>query len=386
MDQKEILFALFRQELTDAPCSFKKEEVTSQMLLKLYESAKAQDLTHIVGEALEKAGLLSIDPVIEQKFSKQQMLALYRYERLNFEYTRICALFEEEGILYVPLKGAVLRQYYPKPFMRTSCDIDILVKEEALEKAVSLLCEKLNYKTEGGKTFHDFHLFSPGGVHLELHHNLREEIEPMDSVLLKVWDHVYCPQGHRFCRMQTPEFLYFHQIAHAAYHFIKGGCGIRPIMDLYLLKQKLPYDSEKLEKLLEEASLSTFASKLFALSEVWFGGKKHDKLTLEMEEYILGAGIYGSVENSVAMGRAVKGSRTSYILGHIFMPYKNLKDRYPILKKCPLLFPFVSVYRWFYILFGKYRKLAFSIFKSNINLDSEKQKRLDALRSNLKLK
>ncbi|MBO4954226.1 MAG: nucleotidyltransferase family protein, partial [Clostridia bacterium] len=34
---------------------------------------------------------------------------------------------------FMPLKGAVIRQYYPEPWMRTSCDIDIHVKKDRLE-------------------------------------------------------------------------------------------------------------------------------------------------------------------------------------------------------------------------------------------------------------
>ena len=33
-------------------------------------------------------------------------------------------------IPFLPLKGSVIRQYYPEPWMRTSCDIDILVDFE----------------------------------------------------------------------------------------------------------------------------------------------------------------------------------------------------------------------------------------------------------------
>ena len=386
MEQKELLFSLFKAELRDETVLLPKEEVTPDDLLTLYQIAKDHDLAHMLGAALSRTDLLEMTPEIGEKLTKGQMLALYRYERLNFEYSRICALFEKEQIPYVPLKGAVLRQYYPKPYMRTSCDIDVLIKEEDIERALLVLTEQLSYKADGGKTFHDVHVYSPGGVHLELHYNIKEDIEPMDRVLLQVFDHLEKAEGSEYRYLQTPEYLYFHQIAHAAYHFIKGGCGIRPVMDLYLLKKHLPYEKERLEALLEKAELQTFARALFLLSEVWFGEEQHTPLTLEMESYILGAGVYGTVENSVAMGRAVKKGKVSYILGHVFMPYGKLKGRFPILEKHPLLFPFVSVYRWLRILFGKHHDLAISVFKTNAALSEDKKDRLAALRNNLKLK
>ena len=98
---------------------------------ELYRLSKKHDMAHIVGAALERRGLLGDDEV-SAAFRKQQMLAVYRYETINYELEEIRELFEGEGIAFMPLKGSVIRKYYPQPWMRTSCDIDILVKEEEL--------------------------------------------------------------------------------------------------------------------------------------------------------------------------------------------------------------------------------------------------------------
>ena len=34
----------------------------------------------------------------------------------------------------------------------------------------------------------------------------------------------------------TPEYLIFHNVAHMSYHFSHGGLGVRPYIDLYLLR------------------------------------------------------------------------------------------------------------------------------------------------------
>lgn len=54
----------------------------------------------------------------------------------------ICSIFDKIKIAYIPLKGAVIRPYYPYDSMRTSCDIDILIHEEDLELAIKNLIEK----------------------------------------------------------------------------------------------------------------------------------------------------------------------------------------------------------------------------------------------------
>ena len=64
--------------------------------------------------------------------------------------------------------------------MRTSSDIDILVKMEDLERAVALVKEKLSYEEKGPRLRHDASLISPSGVHFELHFSILEGIAALD--------------------------------------------------------------------------------------------------------------------------------------------------------------------------------------------------------------
>ncbi len=60
----------------------------------------------------------------------------------------------------------------------------------------------------------------------------------MDTILETVWEHASPVKEGEYCYRMTEEFFLFHQITHATYHFISGGCGIRPFIDLALLLQK----------------------------------------------------------------------------------------------------------------------------------------------------
>ena len=73
---------------------------------------------------------------------------------LEYELEHIKSVFEKNKIEYILLKGSVLRNYYPEPWMRTSCDIDILVHDEQLDKAVKVLTQT-GYRVEGNKHYHD---------------------------------------------------------------------------------------------------------------------------------------------------------------------------------------------------------------------------------------
>ena len=93
------------------------------------------------------------------------VLVVYRYEKINYELNRLCETLNEVKIPFIPLKGSVIRQYYPEPWMRTSCDIDVLVHEEAVDQTAQIIVEKLGYTYEK-KQYHDISLMSDGGVHL----------------------------------------------------------------------------------------------------------------------------------------------------------------------------------------------------------------------------
>ncbi len=347
-----VLFDLLSAELGTRPVPKDRfKELTPENLVTLYRLSKSHDLAHMVGDALGKSGVCLPDDV-SQHFLKQQMVAVYRHERINDTYLRLCDLFERSYIPYMPLKGAVIRPYYPEGWMRTSCDIDILVKETDAERAVELVEQVFGVKENYGKNFHDYSLLLEGGVHLELHFHIKENIPSMDAVLSTVWEYAHLKEGSGYCYLQSNAFLLFHLVAHNAYHFVSGGCGIRPFMDWWLLNRRISFEREEYEALLAEAELTEFASAMDALSDVWFSGAEHTALTCEMEAYILGAGIYGSAENRMVVAREKSGGRVRYLLQRIFMPYSSLKIVYPRLEKAPILYPFYTVIRWFSVLFG----------------------------------
>lgn len=327
-------------------------ELTDEELVKLYKLAKSHDLAHLVGDALIKNDLIG-DGEVKAKFQKQIMLAVYRYEKINYELGRLRKVLNEAEIPFIPLKGSVLRRYYPEPWMRTSCDIDVLVHEEAVDQAAQTIVEKLGYTYEK-KQYHDISLVSDGGVHLELHHTIKENKANIDALLSECWDYAAPSDDYECCF--TNEFFYFHQIAHASYHFLHGGCGVRPILDLYLLQKKMPFDSTVLDEMLEKSGIKKFFDAAKALSEVWFGGSEHCDVTRRMEDYLLRGGVYGSTQNSMAVGQQKEKGRIGYIINRIWLPYELLCITYPRLKGRKYLQLFYEIKRWLRIFNPEARK------------------------------
>ena len=222
-------------------------------------------------------------------------------------------------------------------------------------------------------------------MHLELHFSILENIESIDRVLSKVFDYATPETEGSLSAKLTPEFLYFHLLAHASYHFVKGGSGIKPFIDLYLMKEKVECDKEKLSELLRESDLEKFAVGVEELCSVWFGGKAHSRTTLLMQEFILKGGTYGTADNNAIMEQAKAGGKLKHIFSLLFMPYTNMKVLYPVLEKHPFLLPICHVRRWFRIIFKGSFKKSVRILKANASVDLEDRKNAEELFDSLGL-
>ncbi len=346
-----LLFDLIRGEIFGSEISAVGfPEVDEETLISLYKLAKSHDVVHIVANGLKKLGNLG-DNEISAKYEKQRMLALYRYEQSRYELASLCEVLNEAKIPFMPLKGSILREYYPEPWMRTSCDIDVLVRKEDCQRAENALSENLQYRKETTTT-HDLSLFSPSGVHIELHYALNEEAYRNFDVLSNIWEYSH-PIEENSCRyIMSDEAFYFYHIAHMAKHFELGGCGIRSFLDLWILDRRSEYDQDKRNILLEKEGLLPFAEGCRSMSEVWFSGTNGDEWTDRMQEYILNGGVYGTLSNMVTIQQGKRGGRLGYTMRRVFLPYDALKGYYPILKKRKWLTPVMEVRRWFRLLLG----------------------------------
>lgn len=323
----------------------------------LFMLATKHDLAHLlcIAHAKEK---WDFGEKINQKFIDAGLSAIVRYEQLSYEYKAILDTFTKEKIPFIPLKGAVLREYYIEPWYRTSCDIDILVRKEDLDRAVKSLVESNNYKADKKVNYHDVSLFSPSGVHLELHFRILENQENVDELLSKVWDYAYLIENSCCEYRLTPEFLIFYMVAHMLYHFIEGGCGVRAIIDLWFVHNKLEFDKEVLKGYVENCGINKFYESIVKLANVWFGNDEHTEVTLKLEKYVINGGVYGSLKNRMKVVGVNNNNNKKYALKRIFCPYSIMKNRYPILQKHKYLLPIFEIVRWYEtIVHGKAKKL-----------------------------
>lgn len=374
METRKLLFSLLAEEVFGTECKKNVDEGSAE---RLYSMSKAHDLAHLLASPFERRG------ISHAGCEKQEMTAIYRYELSRHELASICRILTKASVPHMLLKGSVIRDLYPKPYLRTSCDIDLLVREDDLTRAVEVLVKELGYTAEKDPAFHDLSLHSKSGVHLELHFSLKEHSLPMDEVLETVWDHAVLREGMTY--VQDTEFLIFHTVAHMAYHFSHGGCGIRPFMDLRLLEQSATFEKEELLALCRRAGLEAFYRNALLLGEVWFGNASHTALTAKMEAYLLRGGVYGSTENHVALERQRAGGKLRYAFRRIWMPKEQLRLRYPKMKKSPLLIPWYQIRRWAEIVFRGRLKHAADEMRANREISYKASAATDGMMKELGL-
>ena len=349
----DIMLALIRYDVLGHELSGEvKENITPEVVTSIYKIAFKHDLAHLIADALEKNGLTMGDEDTAKRLTKLREIAVFRYAQIQYEQRKVFAAFEKCAVPFVPLKGAIMRQYYPAPWMRTSSDIDILIRHEDIQRATEVLERECGYKSEGSLTAHDISFHSTTGVHFELHYDLVEENDHLDmQVSSDVWSHTVLADGCSYHYLLTDEAFYHYHVIHMAKHFRGGGCGIRTLLDLWILNNRVSFDEQKRNKLIAKSSLTEYNEAMKKLSEVWFADAVADDFTKEVEAFVLTGGVYGTEFNHLAIKQAKAGGRIKYILGRLFAIDPKIKKKHP--KLYCLIAPFYQMKRWIKLLFSK---------------------------------
>lgn len=386
VDQRTIenLFALLRSAIRGTKLTEEEYKAYSPELLQdLLKISSKHDVVHLLVLGLKNNNLI---PEGNTDLEKHILKAVWRYERIRYEFENLCNALEKAKIPFLPLKGSVIRKYYPEPWMRTSCDIDILIHEKDAEAVKLILINKYRYIYRG-KSSHDISMFTPNNIHIELHYKLVEDnvANEASEVLKNVWDMAVIKEGCLFRFEMLDEMYYFYHIAHMAKHFENGGCGIRPFIDLWILDNIQNSDKEKYNSLLKKGKTLKFADVVRKLSRVWLSNEEHDPISKQMENYILHGGVYGNSENRVLVQQQKKGGPIRYALSKIFIPYEVIKFYYPILQKYRWLTPIMEVRRWCKLLFCGHLKRTTNELQYNMNITNTEAEEMKQLLNELGL-
>ena len=351
------------------------DELDIELLPTIETIASRQSILQIVVVGLRKMGF---QDHLSETMKRHSVQAVYNYVQRQDALEKVSAALENEGVDYIPLKGSVLRELYPQPSMRESSDIDILVHEEDLKKAISTIEKSTSFKFYR-IAHHDAH-FVNERVHLELHFSLMSNIEKLDHILFDPWQYSQkSGQGHLF--VFTPEFHIYYITAHAAKHFmIDGGMGIRPLLDLWLLRTKMDYNEECVRSLCSESGILKYYEACCQLLRVWFAGESHNDFSTAFEDFVFSGGVFGSNHTKVLFwDRKTKHANQKYTVSRVVRSKKDIQEFYPRSKRHPSLVPFYQVVRWTRLIKPSKRKAARKELRLKRSLDPVETERYDQL-------
>ena len=319
--------------------------VSGADLKALYAAAKHHRLEAAVGIALQKAG------VEDEAFSKAVAKAQYKAALTDTDREALFCCLEERGIWYLPLKGSVLKDYYPVYGMRQMADVDILVDPDRFSEIESVMKELGFQVAEKGGDIHDSYI-KPPASHFEIHRALFGKMkgESFDSFYADVKSRLIRDREGGYAFHFSPEDLYCYLTAHEYKHYSYGGTGLRSLLDRYVFLRKsgesLDWDLVKRET--EQLGIAEYELKSRTLAMDLFGGKQPDGEERAMLSYLFDSGAYGTQEHSLQnrVRRYGAGSgRLHYLKERIFLPEEIVKTAYPFVYRHRILLPGLALFR-----------------------------------------
>lgn len=300
------------------------------------------------------------EPQLAQKWETTYSVELVRCATQLYELDCLVAAFTSQGFDVMPLKGSVIRNYYPVPDMRTMSDIDLLVKTQDRQRVREILAQcgyELIIPDDGQvDTFEK----KPHMI-IDLHYSLMAENHHYQEHFQDTWQ-IAQPTNTKGVFALSFEDMYVYNVGHYAKHMFSSGTGMRCVVDAYVM-WKTATDEQKqiINEKLESKDLLVFNQQLVKIADIWFDGAEDDNTTDDIQQYFLDTYTYGT-QKCVDTIKLISDSgeeisKLDFYKKRLFPGAEYLYKRYNVKHKCALLLPFLWVYRIISMLFVKDRVL-----------------------------
>lgn len=338
-------------------------------LEELYYMSGIHSVEALVGMVLKQAGV-----ALSKEWNEKIAKAVRKILLFDVERAKLLSFMEEKGIWYLPLKGIILKDYYPAIGMRQMGDNDILF-DYSFSEEIRKYMESQGYETVSiGKHYHDEYEKKPI-YNFEMHGALYGEknndwVQYYSDIKKKLILNEGSSYGYHF----TDEDFYIYIVSHIYKHYEEYGTGIRGLLDMYVylkvMSEKLDY--AYIEQECRVLGIAEFeyqnrklCEKIFAVNSPEEVAALEKDLSIEEKElliYYFSSGVYGTLERGVKkrvekVWKENDGmSRLSYLWDRIFPPEEVMKKHYSNVYKHKLLLPFAYVYRLWTGAFDKKKR------------------------------
>lgn len=325
---------------------------------KLFELAVKQQVHSLAYVAISKLDdEFKPNKELLDKWKNVFLATSLRYAFFFNKVEGILKSLDDKKVNITLLKGAIYRDLYPSPELRTMGDIDVLIKREDSEIFESIISE-FGYKRpdkQGHLEELGYEFVCPNMPGIEAFFSLREDFRDRYDEKYENDVSLYKDYSHIVKLNETSSTV--HHIAHFAKHFYQSGAGIRFLTDLYLLLTKQTnLDTKELVSEMKKLGLYKFFSTSVCVLVKYFGylpNLEYANTSDEVEpflDYLMRDSVYGNQENASLVKRSVKKGKFRMILKAIFPDSEFLCTKYPYFKKHKWLMPIAWIRHVFSII------------------------------------
>lgn len=271
---------------------------------------------------------------------------------------------EEQGIWYLPLKGILMQEYYPRVGMREMADNDILIDPAFREQICQWFLKRGYTAAHMGQGVHDCY-YKPPIFNFEMHTVLFDPktFVQWQDYLEHIGERLLPLEGTKYGRRFSQEDFYLYMMAHLYKHFQYGGTGLRSLVDCWVFcrDRENHLDWEYLRTESEQMGLGDFITQIRALVYGLFEDVR--PLTHEEKElllYYFTSGTYGTnrhrLQNKVRTingnGEEIPWGSKLHDLYRCIVPQREWLEQW-----CETYAPFFLRHPWLMPLAGAYRIL-----------------------------
>ena len=280
----------------------------------------------------------------------------------NSERAKVLQALDENGIWYLPLKGCILKDYYPKAAMREMADNDILCDGNRMSDVKKIMLI-LGYRcVEFGRSKHD--VYHKKNMNFEMHKTLfNPVISPaFASYFENIKDRLIKDEGNQFGYHLKDEDFYIHSLCHMYFHYNDAGIGLRALLDVYVMnkKKRQLMDWDYIRRELERLELNSFEQEVRSLADRTFSLEPLSPEEQKQLTILINSTCFGLYSSYLAKRMAHIDSRAAkrkYIFRRFFPDSNYLRINYPTVYRYKILYPFLLVFRLFHGLIIRRKRL-----------------------------
>lgn len=349
-------------------CALRGTEVKAEFideidLVGLFVLAQKHSVAAMVCMALEKTDAFEqADRAVKKRWLDAKNNAVRKNILLDADRQILMDEMENAGIRHMPLKGSILKDWYPQYGMREMTDIDIFFDETKREQVKDIFLRHDYSVYAFNKSNHDVYL-KPPVYNFEMHANLFDEKNSKDitAKYRGIEQKLISDDNKKFRFRFTQEDFYVYLITHAFKHYNFSGTGIRTLVDIYVMNQKIgsAMDRGYVRKELQILGVEAFEKNSRDLGEKIFCDVPISQISLTAEErtmlqHCMGVGTYGSFERSInGTLRSIQKdkepitgfTKVKYCMKRLFPGREWCKNNYPFVYRHPCLLPFFWIWR-----------------------------------------